>query len=103
MTPEMLAKKPHGKSIDWYGVGALMYECLVTVPPFFDPDEDRLNENILGAPLKLPIFISDDCQNLLKSLLLRNAQKRLGANSGFDEIKQHPWFRDVNWREIYNK
>mmetsp|Transcript_17564 Transcript_17564/g.27130 ORF Transcript_17564/g.27130 Transcript_17564/m.27130 type:complete len:152 (+) Transcript_17564:199-654(+) len=61
MTPEMLQKKPHGKSIDWYGVGALLYECLVTVPPYYDEDQDKLYENITSAPLKLPTFLSEDC------------------------------------------
>jgi serine/threonine protein kinase len=36
MTPEMLEKKPHGKSIDWYGVGAILYEFLVSIPPYFN-------------------------------------------------------------------
>ena len=54
MTPEMLESKPHGKSIDWYGVGALMYELLVSIPPYFSPDEDKLYENIKNAPLKMP-------------------------------------------------
>ena len=54
MTPEMLESKPHGKSIDWYGVGALMYELLVSIPPYFSPDEDKLYDNIKNAPLKMP-------------------------------------------------
>jgi serine/threonine protein kinase len=54
MTPEMLEKKPHGKSIDWYGVGALLYELLVSVPPYFHTDEEKLYENILNAPLRIP-------------------------------------------------
>ena len=38
LAPEMLANKAHGKSIDWYGVGAVLYEFLVGVPPYFSPD-----------------------------------------------------------------
>ena len=54
MTPEMLEKKPHGKSIDWYGVGALLYELLCSIPPYFNPDEDKLYDNILNGALKIP-------------------------------------------------
>jgi serum/glucocorticoid-regulated kinase 2 len=56
MTPEMLEKKPHGKSIDWYGVGALLFELLFSIPPYFAPDEDQLYQNILNGALKIPII-----------------------------------------------
>lgn len=43
MTPEMLASKPHNKTIDWYGVGALLYELVVSVPPYLNTsDKDKL-------------------------------------------------------------
>ena len=36
--PEIIKHKPHGKSLDWYGVGVLLYEFLVGVPPYYDKD-----------------------------------------------------------------
>ena len=36
--PEVLKHKPHGKSLDWYLLGALFYEFLVGVPPFYNSD-----------------------------------------------------------------
>ena len=38
LAPEMLENKPHGKSIDWYGVGTILYEFLIGVPPYFTAD-----------------------------------------------------------------
>jgi serine/threonine protein kinase len=32
----MLMEKAHGKSVDWYGLGVILYEFLVGVPPYFD-------------------------------------------------------------------
>ena len=101
MTPEMLEKKPHGKSIDWYGIGVLLYEMLVSIPPYYASNQQQLYDNILNAPLKMPTKLSGDCQDLLKKLLRRNAQERLGANKGFDEIRRHPWFKTVNWKDVY--
>ncbi len=34
--PEILKQKSHGKSLDWYLLGALLYEFLVGVPPFYN-------------------------------------------------------------------
>lgn len=34
--PEVLKQKAHGKSLDWYLLGALLYEFLVGVPPYYD-------------------------------------------------------------------
>ena len=35
MAPEVLQRKPHTKSIDWYLTGVLLYELLVGEPPYF--------------------------------------------------------------------
>ena len=104
LAPEMLENKPHGKSIDWYGVGVVLYEFLVGVPPYFTNDPDRLYENIKSGPLLMPVNkFSIECSNLLKKLLIRNPLERYGARDGFNEIKNHQWFADVNWDDVYQK
>ena len=35
LAPEMLKKAGHGKSLDWYLFGVLIYEMLVGMPPYF--------------------------------------------------------------------
>jgi serine/threonine protein kinase len=35
LAPEMLRKTGHGKSVDWYLTGVLLYEMLVGTPPYF--------------------------------------------------------------------
>lgn len=36
--PEIIKQKAHGKSLDWYGIGVLLYEFLVGIPPYYDKD-----------------------------------------------------------------
>lgn len=104
LAPEMLENKPHGKSIDWYGVGTILYEFLVSVPPYFSSDQDKLYENIKKAPLIMPKnMFSQECESLLKQLLKRNPLERLGASSGAQEIRAHEWFRDVDWDDVLQK
>lgn len=46
LAPEMIEKKGHGKSIDWYLLGVLLYEMLVGIPPFYDDSKEQLFHNI---------------------------------------------------------
>ena len=69
LAPEMLENRPHGKSIDWYGIGTILYEFLVGYPPYYSPEQDILYENIRSAPLVVPLFIASECCDFLKNLL----------------------------------
>lgn len=35
LAPEMLKRKGHGKAVDWYLLGVLLFEMLVGTPPFY--------------------------------------------------------------------
>lgn len=41
--------------------------------------------------------VSRECQDCISQLLFRNPARRLGSNGGAEEIKSHPFFKDVNW------
>ncbi|CAD8200021.1 unnamed protein product [Paramecium pentaurelia] len=104
LAPEMLKRQGHGKAVDWYLLGVVMYELLVGLPPYYDNDRDTLFYNIENASLKIPQHISIECRTLLKSLLERNPTRRLGSGSGDSlEIKAHPYFADVDWELVLNR
>jgi len=104
LAPEVLDERPHGKSIDWYQVGLILYEFLNSMPPFISTDEAKLYENIRSSPLIIDHnLMSHECSDLLQKLLHKNPYGRLGATMGFNEIKYHPWFKNVDWDEVYLK
>ena len=104
LAPEMLRRVGHGKSVDWYLLGVLLYEMLVGTPPYFSGNKDELFNNIISGPLKLPRSISTDAKNLMVSLLNRNPTRRLGAGpEGALEIMRHPFFDGINWTDVANK
>lgn len=52
MAPEMLSRRGYGKSVDWWSLGALIYEMVTGNPPFQDKDEKRLYEKIRNEKVR---------------------------------------------------
>jgi serine/threonine protein kinase len=46
LAPEMLNQKGVGKEVDIYGIGTVLYECLVGEPPYYTDDIQSLYQNI---------------------------------------------------------
>lgn len=103
MAPEILNRKGHTKTVDWYLVGVLLYEMIVGIPPYYDDDEDKLFENIKKGPLIVPEFMSSPARDFIFKLLNRNPKKRLGASErDADELREHPFFKGVDWEKVEN-
>ena len=58
LAPEMLKRTGHGKSVDWYLLGVLLYEMLVGIPPYFTNDKNVLFKNIEKGTLLIPNQLS---------------------------------------------
>ena len=82
-----------------------MYEMLVGYPPFYSDEPVSTCRKIVHwrHHLKFPpeVHLSDDAKDLIESLLC-DVEVRLGTN-GVDEIKQHSFFKGVNWTNIYEE
>jgi serum/glucocorticoid-regulated kinase 2 len=65
LSPEMLNQKGVGKESDIYGVGCVLYECLVGEPPYYSDDMPSLFENIRQGKLKYPKHVTDDARSLI--------------------------------------
>ncbi|XP_055328275.1 ribosomal protein S6 kinase beta-1-like isoform X2 [Paramacrobiotus metropolitanus] len=101
MAPEVLMRSGHGKAVDWWSLGALMFDMLTGSPPFVAENRKKTIDKILKGKLILPGYLTNDAKDLIKKLLKRQASQRLG--SGLDDarpIKQHPFFKNINWRDL---
>mmetsp|Transcript_110351 Transcript_110351/g.152610 ORF Transcript_110351/g.152610 Transcript_110351/m.152610 type:complete len:226 (+) Transcript_110351:1933-2610(+) len=103
LAPEMVQQKPYGKSVDWYGLGALLYELLVGVPPYYSENMKTLYANIERGPIKFPASMTNCARDLISRLMIRNPMERLGAVGGADEIRKHPFFDGVEWDKVRSK
>lgn len=54
MAPEMLEKKGHNRTVDFYCLGALLYELLTGLPPYYSTDTQQIYDNIVKSPLTFP-------------------------------------------------
>lgn len=98
LSPEILLGEKHSKQVDWWALGVITYEFLVGYPPFTDETPEKIFDNILSRRLEWPMDyeISDEAKDFVERLLELDPSKRLGAR-GIDEIKNHPFFKGIEW------
>ncbi|CAA3006464.1 ribosomal S6 kinase beta-1-like [Olea europaea subsp. europaea] len=104
MAPEVLLRSGHAKSVDWWSLGALMFDMLTGGPPFTASTRKKTIDKILHCKLMLPNYLSPESRDLIKKLLRRQAPQRLGygAEDGL-LIRRHQFFRSCNWNEMISK
>lgn len=104
MAPEILTRSGHAKAVDWWSLGALLYDMLTGNPPFTAENRKKTIEIILRGKLILPPYITPEARDLIRKLLKRQVVHRLGAGpeDGI-AVRRHPFFKHVNWADVFNR
>merc|ERR1712228_98378 len=101
LAPEIVTGQGHGKGVDWWTLGILIYEMLASFPPFFDDEPMMTYRKIIQGKFKFPRYLSAQSKDLISKFLKPKATKRLGViKGGATLIRQHPWFKDFRWTEL---
>uniref|UniRef100_A0AAY4EL06 Ribosomal protein S6 kinase n=1 Tax=Denticeps clupeoides TaxID=299321 RepID=A0AAY4EL06_9TELE len=104
MAPEVVNRRGHTQSADWWSFGVLMFEMLTGSLPFQGKNRKETMALILKAKLGMPQFLSPEVQSLLRALFKRNPSNRLGAGpDGVEEIKRHSFFGTIDWNKLYRR
>ncbi|NXI35474.1 KS6B2 kinase, partial [Galbula dea] len=116
--PEILVRSGHNRAVDWWSLGALMYDMLtgsasevllrglttwcLSQPPFTAENRKKTIDKILKGKLVLPPYLTPDARDLLKKFLKRNPNQRVGGGPGdaADVQVQGPFFRHINWEDL---
>ena len=101
LAPEIIQSKGHGKAVDWWALGILIYEMLAGYPPFYDEHPFGIYEKILAGRIDFPKHFDIHAKDLIKRLLTADRTKRIGnLKNGADDIKKHKWFRGIDWGSL---
>ncbi|CAI2728306.1 unnamed protein product [Schistosoma spindalis] len=104
MAPEILLRQGHGRAVDWWSLGTLMYDMLSGSPPFTGDDRRQTIDLILRGDFIPVPYLSREAVSLISKLLVVDVNRRLGSGpSDSEAIKMHPFFRNTDWDRVLKK
>lgn len=104
LSPEMIRREGHGLALDFYCLGCLVYVLLTGSLPHFTGDLQQMcARRANGEGFALPKDISPEVKHLQERLLDPDPARRLGTQRQAMEVKEHPWFRGVDFMRVYRK
>ncbi|KAM8843409.1 serine/threonine-protein kinase N1 isoform 6-T6 [Synchiropus picturatus] len=104
LAPEVLTDASYTRAVDWWGLGVLIYEMLVGESPFPGDDEEEVFDSIVNDEVRYPRFLSTEAIGIMRRLLRRNPERRLGSGEkDAEEVKKQPFFRSMDWEALLQR
>uniref|UniRef100_I3JWT0 protein kinase C n=1 Tax=Oreochromis niloticus TaxID=8128 RepID=I3JWT0_ORENI len=104
LAPEVLTETSYTRAVDWWGLGVLIFEMLVGESPFPGDDEEEVFDSIVNDEVRYPRFLSTEAISIMRRLLRRSPERRLGAGEkDAEEVKKHLFFRTIDWAALLAK
>ncbi|RLV90650.1 hypothetical protein JA1_004444 [Spathaspora sp. JA1] len=105
IAPEVIRGKGHTSAVDWWTLGIFIYEMLYGTTPFKGSDRKKTFANVLRKEVKFLDSqpVSSHCKSLIRKLLIKDEEKRLGSKTGASEIKNHAFFKNTQWALLRNQ
>ena len=101
LAPEIILNKGHGKPVDWWTMGILLYEMLVGIDPFSDDDPMQTYQKIIKGKINFPKDFDKNAKSLIKHLLTADTTKRYGClKNGVKDILNHRLFIGYDWKNF---
>ena len=101
--PEMLNTGYHSRMVDFYQIGAILYELLTGLPPNYANDKKDMFDRIAHLQPPMPRSLSQAAKNLLLGLLKKDPEERLGYANDFEEVKSQAFFDRLDWDKLLEK
>ncbi|KFQ99367.1 Serine/threonine-protein kinase N2, partial [Opisthocomus hoazin] len=102
LAPEVLTDISYTRAVDWWGLGVLIYEMLVGESPFPGDDEEEVFDSIVNDEVRYPRFLSSEALSIIRKLLRKCPERRLGAGEkDAEEIKIQAFFKEIDWDALF--
>lgn len=110
LAPETIEGVGQSDASDWWSLGCMLFEFLYGYPPFHADTPDGVFKNILECNIDWPPLSPEEdreicppsAKDLILKLLTLDPDSRLGSN-GAQEIKEHPYFKEINWDTLFDE
>lgn len=104
LAPEIILGRGYNMGVDYWALGVLIFEMNAGYSPFWDADQQKIYHKIINAKFRPRSSFSDNLIDIVRGLLQKDLTKRLGMMfGGVGDIKKHPWFRDIDWLQMFLK
>lgn len=101
LAPEIIQSKGHGRAVDWWALGILIFEMLAGYPPFYDENPFGIYQKVLSGRIDFPRHFDLKGKDLIKRLLTADRAKRFGClKNGAEDIQRHKWYKHVDWNDL---
>eukprot|EP00931_Biecheleriopsis_adriatica_P026054 TRINITY_DN15880_c0_g1_i1.p1 TRINITY_DN15880_c0_g1~~TRINITY_DN15880_c0_g1_i1.p1 ORF type:complete len:1112 (-),score=180.28 TRINITY_DN15880_c0_g1_i1:492-3827(-) len=100
MAPEVILGAGYGLSCDVWSLGVCLYEFVCGPLPFANSAESpqEVFRAILSAKLCFPTHLtSATCRHLMRHLLRRDHEQRIGCRSGLEAVQKHAYFQSFRF------
>ena len=101
LAPEILFTKAYDKTCDWVSFGVVIFELFCGYHPFGRKNK-KIDPTIYLRKTYIPEKVGKKAKDLIEKLFVSNPKNRLGYKSA-DEIKNHPFFKDIDFKKVLNK
>ncbi|XP_068077154.2 serine/threonine-protein kinase SIK2a isoform X1 [Danio rerio] len=76
-----------GPQLDIWSMGVVLYVLVCGALPFDGPSLPVLRQRVLEGRFRIPYFMSEDCEHLIRKMLVLDPARRLSLS----QIKEHRW------------